>query len=213
MNPTKLLLISGSQQIPSMSWKLAKHLEQQWSQAHSGIEIDTLELARFPELLSHYGPDSVKDADLFKSKDNLLARLYESDAIVVIAPEWGGMLPPALTNLFLLSAYGSANGFPLAHKPALAIGLSASGGGANPITLLRAYAGKNSHLCWLPNHAVVQNVERFLSSPWTPRQNDRVSKVQARLDIGFSTLLIYAQQLRPVREQLSASLISQPYGQ
>jgi len=209
----KVLIISGSQQVPSNSWRLTKHLEKQWANASSGVQIDTMELARYPELLSHYGPESDQYESLYKSKDHILSRLYDADAVVIVTPEWGGMLPPALTNLFLMTAFGSASGFPLAHKPALAVGISASGGGANPITLLRAYAGKNSHLCWLPNHAIVQNIEQFLSSPWTPNQKDRISNVQARLDVGFNSLLAYSRQLKPVRSQLTEQLVSQPYGQ
>ncbi|MCJ8337054.1 MAG: hypothetical protein MJK10_01160 [Pseudomonadales bacterium] len=67
-------------------------------------------------------------------------------------------IPPALVNLLLLTASGSASGLPLGHKPAFAIGISASAGGSNPISLLKGYAAKNSHLTWLPLHAIIQNV-------------------------------------------------------
>ena len=135
---------------------------------------------------------------LANNKDEVLGQLYACDAVVFIVPEWGGMIPPALVNLLLLSANGSANGLPLGHKPAFAIGVSASGGGSNPISLLKGYAAKNSHLTWLPLHAIIQNVGDFLEQTWAPTLDNRYSQVQSRLLVGLKSLTIYSNQLASV---------------
>lgn len=108
-----------------------------------------------------------------EQKETLLSKLYACDAVVFVAPEWGGMIAPALVNLLLLTASGFASGFPLAHKPGFAVGVSASAGGSNPISLLKAYAAKNSHLAWLPFHAAVQSVEEFFVQEWQPNGSNR----------------------------------------
>ncbi len=150
---------------------------------------------------------------LANNKDEVLGQLYSCDAVVFIVPEWGGMIPPALVNLLLLSANGSANGLPLGHKPAFAIGVSASSGGSNPISLLKGYAAKNSHLTWLPLHAIIQNVEDFLKQTWTPTLENRYSQVQSRLLVGLRSLAIYSNQLASVRDELVVLSKEHPYGQ
>ena len=123
------------------------------------------------------------------------------------------MIAPALVNLLLFTANGSASGFPLAHKPAFAVRVSASAGGSNPISLLKAYAAKNSHLARLPFHAEVQNVEEFLVQDWQPNGSNRCKQVQSRLSVGIKSLLIYAKQLGEVREDLTALSDLHPFGQ
>ena len=207
----KICIVSGSQQLNSNSSKLAALFQ---TQLHS-MKVDTsiLNLAEYPSLLHHYGFETSDKPDLADDKTQVLSQLYEADGFVIISPEWGGMLPPALTNLLLLSANGSANGLPMAHKPAFAVGVSASAGGSNPISLLKAYSAKNSHLVWLPCHLVVQNVESFLATDWQPSGDSRVEQVQSRMDVGIQTLITYSRQLQPVRESLTLLSQTHPYGQ
>lgn len=114
------------------------------------------------------------------------------------------MLPPILHNTLLLTAYGSAGGFPLAHKPAFAIGVSASGGGHNPISLLKGYGAKNPHLVWLPFHLIINNIEEFLSALNVAGSNltSREFQLVSRLEIGIEALTLYAKQLSPIRNEL-----------
>lgn len=207
----KICIISGSQQVNSNSFKLATRFQTQLQ--FMEVDVDILNLADFPSLLHHYGFETIDKPELQQDKTKVLSQLFEADGFVIISPEWGGMLPPALTNLLLLSANGSANGFPMAHKPAFAVGVSASSGGSNPISLLKAYSAKNSHLVWLPCHLVVQNVEQFLLTKWSPDGNSRIEQVQSRMDMGLQTLVAYSNQLQPIREPLTALLQKHPYGQ
>ena len=125
------------------------------------------------------------------------------------------MIPPALVNLLLLTANGSANGLPLGHKPAFAVGVSASNGGSNTISLLKSYGAKNSHLVWLPLHAIITNVDSFLAQQWQPElhNDDRIAQLQSRLSVGINSLFVYAKQLAPVREELVALSKVHPFGQ
>jgi len=214
-----ILLISASQRDQSNSFKVAQHIKSNILETTPKLSSSILDLSKYRHLLDHYGfennsgLETNNDSLLANEKDEVLALLYSCDAVVFVTPEWGGMIPPALVNLLLLTANGSANGLPLGHKPAFAVGVSASGGGSNPVSLLKAYAAKNSHLTWLPLHAIVQNVEQFLEYPWSPDSIDRYSQVQSRLLVGIKSLVIYANQLAPLREELVSLSKVHPFGQ
>ena len=215
-----ILLVSSSQRDDSKSFAVAQYLQTNILNDMQGVESSILDLSRYPVLLDHYRETTDKggisrddSTSLINNKDTVLKQLYSCDAVVFITPEWGGMIPPALVNLLLLTANGSANGLPLGHKPAFAIGVSATGGGSNPISLLKGYAAKNSHLTWLPLHAIVQNVDDFLAQGWAPELDNRFSQVQSRLLVGLKSLTIYAKQLSGVREELVELSKVHPFGQ
>lgn len=213
-----ILVVSSSQRDESKSFDVAKYVQNNILNDMQDIDSSILDLSRYPFLLDHYGrvsEDTGRDnsATLASNKDDVLSQLYACDAVVFIAPEWGGMIPPALVNLLLLTANGSANGLPLGHKPAFAIGVSASSGGSNPISLLKGYAAKNSHLTWLPLHAIIQNVDDFLTQAWDPALDNRFSQVQSRLLVGLKSLTIYAKQLAGVRDELVVLSKVHPFGQ
>ena len=216
----KILIVSGSQRTDSKSAEIARFIQESELSGvknvlneQENVESSLLDLSKFPYLLDYYGDSRDNDEVLQASKKQVLAALYDCDGIVIISPEWGGMLPPALVNLFLLTANGSAGGLPLGHKPAFAIGVSASGGGNNPVSLMKAYTAKNSHLVWLPLHAIVQNVEDFLSHAWQPSEENRFTQVQSRIEVGLKSLLIYAKTLSDVRDELVNLSKVHPFGQ
>ena len=208
-----ILLVSSSQRDNSKSLEVSKYIQANLLNEMEGIKSSILNLSQYPFLLDHYGTGRDDLISLNNNKEEVLGRLYACDAVIFIVPEWGGMVPPALVNLLLLSANGSANGLPLGHKPAFAIGISASGGGSNPISLLKGYAAKNSHLTWLPLHAIIQNVDDFLKQAWAPTLDNRYSQVQSRLQVGLKSLTIYANQLACVRDELVKLSQKHPFGQ
>jgi len=208
-----ILLVSSSQRDNSKSFDVSRYLQTNILDGMEGIKSSILDLSLYPFLLDHYGSGRDDLAPLANNKDDVLKQLYACDAVIFIVPEWGGMIPPALVNLLLLSANGSANGLPLGHKPAFAVGVSASGGGSNPISLLKGYAAKNSHLTWLPLHAIIQNVDDFLAQAWAPTLDNRYSQVQSRLLVGLKSLSIYSNQLAAVRDELVVLSKVHPFGQ
>ncbi|MFY8351405.1 hypothetical protein AAEU29_12775 [Pseudoalteromonas sp. SSM20] len=58
--------------------------------------MDLIDLNQQCILLHHYEP--LDDPQLMYEKVQLLNRLYDCDGLMIIAPEWGGMLPPVLHN-------------------------------------------------------------------------------------------------------------------
>lgn len=207
-----ILIVSGSQRSCANSLLVSKYLKAHFFDEKDDLKTTILDLSQYPSLLNHYF-DNLNDDELLNAKEEVLSLLYQSDGIVFVAPEWGGMLPPALVNLFLLTANGSANGLPLGNKPAFAIGVSASEGGSNVIVQLKSVTAKNSHLVWLPLHAVIRNVDQFLSAKWLPSNESRITTVQHRLQTGLESLVIVARQLQPVREQLNTLSKLNPFGQ
>jgi len=208
-----ILIVSGSQRESSMSFEVAKYMQRNIIEPFDDVTSTILDLSSYPFLLDHYGIGREDKIALANEKEAVLQKMYNCDAVIVVAPEWGGMLPPALVNLFLLSANGSAGGLPFGHKPAFAVGISASGGGANPISLMKAYTAKNSHLAWLPLHAIIQNVNDFVIADWQPTLENRFSQIQSRLSVGIKSLVIYANQLSNVREELVELSKIHPFGQ
>jgi len=212
-NDVNILIISCSQRDESKSLELSKHIEEHIFKDNIDGSTTVLDLSLYPFLLDHYGKGRDDEELLAQNKKDVLSQLYACDGVVIVSPEWGGMIPPALVNLLLLSAYGSAGGLPLANKPAFVVGVSATGGGGNVITLLKAYSGKNSHLLWLPLHAVVQNVEEFLIKKWAPEENNRFGQVQSRIEVGLKSLLLYSEKLKEIRDELLPLSEKHPYGQ
>lgn len=208
-----ILIVSGSQREASMSFEVAQYIQRNIIEEFGELSSTILDLSHYPFLLDHYGAGREEKIALANEKEAVLKQMYKCDAIIFIAPEWGGMIPPALVNLFLLSANGSAGGLPFGHKPAFAVGISASGGGANPVSLMKAYTAKNSHLVWLPLHAIIQNVNDFVIADWQPTLENRFSQIQSRLFVGIKSLIIYANQLSNVREELVGLSKTHPFGQ
>ena len=208
-----ILIVSCSQRDESKSLELSKYIDKNIFHKKKESKSSILDLSLYPFLLNNYGKGRDDEVLLENNKTEVLNLLYACDGIVFVSPEWGGMIPPALVNLLLLSAYGSANGLPLANKPAFIVGVSASGGGGNVVSLLKAYSGKNSHLVWIPLHAIVQNVEEFLKKTWEPEVENRFSQVQSRLETGLDSLFLYTKKLKEVREELLPLSVKHPYGQ
>lgn len=118
--------------------------------------------------------------------------LRAADAVVVVSPEWHGMVPSGVKNLLLLA--GNAE---LAHKPGLAIGVSSGMGGAYPLAELRLTGTKNNHLVWIPEQVALRLVGSLLHGD---EPADRIDgEVRERLDYSLRVLLVYAKALQHVR--------------
>ena len=121
--------------------------------------------------------------------------LAASDAFIVIAPEWHGMVPAGLKNFFLM--WGNNE---LAHKPALIVAISSGVGGAYPVAELRMSSYKNNRICYIPEQLIIRNVERVLNEDGN---NDAESDAyyRERSRFALNMLCQYARALRSVREQ------------
>jgi NAD(P)H-dependent FMN reductase len=122
------------------------------------------------------------------------AQLMASDALVVISPEWHGMVPSALKNFFLYCGQKEVG-----HKPAFIITVSSGVGGSYPVDELRGSSYKNNRLLYLPEQVIIRHVGDFLLH--YPNSQDEIKKnLQGRLDYGLKILHEYAKALKVVRE-------------
>lgn len=187
----KVGIISGSHRINSQSKKIAHWIEKRFNSLSLTQRVYTLELATanipFWDEGMWNGEEKWKS---IWSKHSI--ELSTCDAFVIIAPEYGGMVPPALKNIFLLCSNQE-----LAHKPALIVGVSSGQSGSYPIVELRMSGFKNTRVCYLPDHMIIREAEKiFLSEePQNPGETD----VRARLDYFLRVLKEYAKALSSVR--------------
>jgi NAD(P)H-dependent FMN reductase len=192
--PLSLFIVSGSHRPESQSGKVARWIESALSA--QSIATDLLDLARDP---LPFWEEGVWDDTEFWKKHwwPVRDRLRAADALVVVVPEWGGMVPPALKNFLLL-----CSGKELGHKPGLIVGVSSGVSGTYPVAELRLSGTKNNRLCWIPDHVIVRHVEGVLNTPpGAPVEKDSSDDFnRRRLAQGLGALQAYARALQVVRE-------------
>ncbi len=202
----KVAIVSGSHRQPSQSIKVAKLIRRRIGERFAGAQAEIIDLGGNPYPLWDQG---IWDGD--PAWTERLAEpkriLNESDALVVVSPEWHGQVPSGLKNFFLL--FGPKE---LGHKPGMIVTLSASEGGSYPVAELRMSSYKNNRLCYIPEHVIIKHVESVLNDD--PAQNDaeRDTYLRGRIDWTLGILNEYAKALRPVRESGVTASPDFPFG-
>ena len=190
----KIAIISGSHRNPSQSEKIARYIETVLKDQFEDVEPFVFTLAGNPFPL---WDQSVWDGDeqwvqrLAPPKE----RFAQTDAFVIISPEWHGQVPAGLKNFFLLF-----NKFDLGHKPALIVAVSSGAGGAYPVAELRMSSYKNNRLCYIPEHMIIREVENVFNQ--NPKDNDERSDgfYKERLNWCLEILKGYGKALKSMRE-------------
>lgn len=201
----KLAVISGSHRNGSESGKVARYVQQQLTSAAEVSSTYVLDLADNP--LPLWDQEAWQPSEKWERLwSPISAELTASDAFVIVAPEWGGMVPAALKNFFLLCSKGE-----LAHKPALIVAVSASIGGSYPIAELRMSSYKNTYLCYIPDHVIVHHVRDLLNDPATAQSPDD-GRIRERFQYALGILLQYGKALQQVRESGAVNLTRYPFG-
>lgn len=191
MSDLRFALISGSTRIGSQSSKVAQFAATRLTARTPGTHVDVIDLATTPIESWHEGLWNGQPASpAWQATSTTLAA---ADALVIVAPEWNGMAPPALTNIFLMASNGE-----LAHKPALLVAVSAAVGGAYVIAELRVFGAKNTQVLYIPEHLIIRDVRNVLNGAEPASEAD--TRVRTRLDYGLGLLGAYARALRGVRE-------------
>ncbi len=190
-----IVLLSGSQRLRSQSAKVMSVAAQKL-QAMAGVnQVESIELAELQ--LPFWGEDLTREEQ--EAIAGFEQYLLNADALVFITPEWHGMVPAALKNVFLHYSGGQ-----LAHKPALIISVSAVDGGSYPVAELRSSSYKNSRVCYLPEHLIVRHVESIFNG----NDEDNDKRLQAylnrRMDYCLSLLIAYSNGLSQVRGDIDA---------
>ena len=136
----QVAIIVGSHRKDSQSAKIGRFLQAQF-ESLGDHSCWTCDLGKNP--LPMWDEEIGSDAAHWAPLDEVNTQLKAAEAIIVIAPEWHGMVPAALKNFFLV-----CDGNALGHKPALAVGVSVGPGGSYPISELRISSYKNNRMCY-----------------------------------------------------------------
>jgi NAD(P)H-dependent FMN reductase len=198
----KIAIISGSHRKRGASTWITTALGQLAAQHVSDCSTEQIDLTEVPLWDEGLWGDP-KEAPRWDGWQEIAERLLGSDGFIIVAPEYAGMVPPRLTNFLLL-----CSGREVGHKPALAVSVSSTRGGAYPITQLRAYGSKNNHLCWLPDHLIVRDAQDD-----GPPESLYGTGYTARYAVYCLKLLdSYATALKTVRATGCVDHGSYPYG-
>lgn len=200
----RFAVISGSHRPDSQSGKVARYVEGHLSTISADHQSFVLELGKTPLPLWEDGMWRA-DPKMVEPWKPISTELAQCDAAVVIAAEWGGMVPPALKNFFLFAADGC-----LYHKPAMLIGVSGSKNGAYPIAEMRMSSYKNVHIVYTPEHVIVRQAADMLNGPEAQSPDDAF--LRKRLDYGLRVLAEYATALKSVRDSGVLNRKEYPFG-
>ena len=197
-------IIVGSHRKDSQSAKIGRFLQAQ-IESLGGHTCWTCDLGKNP--LPMWDEEIGSGAAHWTPLTEVNEQLRAAEAIIVIAPEWHGMVPAALKNFFLVS-----DGAALAHKPALAVGVSVGPGGSYPVTELRISSYKNNRMCYLPEHLIVRNCMVVMNEDLRANDEGEHSYVSERSLYCVKQLLAYGDALAQVRASGTANLDPYPNG-
>jgi NAD(P)H-dependent FMN reductase len=186
----KILVISGSHRLNSQSDKVSIYISEALNS--KGMSSSVLSLSGNP--LPLWDEEGLKSSDSEFSKiwTPMSQAMSNSDAFVIVVPEWGGMVPSGLKNLLLLATKGE-----LSHKPALIVAVSAGINGAYPVSELRMSGYKNSRICFIPEHVIVRNVADVLNEDASSDPRD--TSIRERMNFSLELLISYSKALKEVR--------------
>ena len=179
----KIVIISGSNRRNSQSIRISNIIFQKLSFLNINVSLVNLEKENFPFWQDDYD-DLISPHKKAFEKTSLL--LKDAEGFIFVVPEWGGMVPSQVKNIFLLASNNE-----LSHKPGLIVSLSESMGGAYPVAELRTFSYKNTKICWIPEHVIIRKVKEFM-----PETDKRLN---SRIDYSCKMLVEYSKALKNVR--------------
>ena len=188
----KIAVISGSHRKNSQSNKISQYIIKELNSKLS-ISTHLISLSENPIPLMDEGffnPEDVKWKQIWKPISD---ELQSSDGIIIVSPEWHGMVPAGLKNLLLLCSVKE-----FAHKPGLIVSVSAGVSGAYPINELRTSGYKNSRICYIPEHIIVRDCAHVLNHDVPESPADEM--IRSRISYALNILAEYSKALKSVRE-------------
>ena len=190
----KIAIVSGSHRQPSQSHKVAVHIQNTLQDNPACSSADIIDLANNPYPLWE---ESIWDDDpvWLERLAPLRQQLKETDALVIISPEWHGQVPSGLKNFMLL-----VNRFDVGHKPALIVTVSNGDGGAYPVAELRMSSYKNNRICYIPEQVIIRNCESVLNDDPADNNESADSYFRERIEWALNILTAYGEALKPVRD-------------
>lgn len=205
-----ITLISGSHRENSESQRISDYLAKRLNalsktQNRSDLNTQSISLAQ--------NPLPLWDEELWSKKETKWNKLWapysetlkKADGLIIITPEWAGMVPPGLKNFFLLCTKGE-----LADKPALIVSVSAGMGGAYPVHELKTSSYKNSHLCYIPDHLILRNCGTLLKGDTPTDEAD--TYIRKRIDHSLNILICYTNAFQDIRKNGGIDRSQFPFG-
>lgn len=201
---TAITIISGSHRAKSQSRRVAGYLAERLAKPVAASSVEIIDLAGNPLPLWEESAWQ-KDSAHTKLWTPYAAKLRASAGLIIISPEWAGMVPPGLKNFLLHMSVED-----VAHKPALIVTVSAARGGAHPVNELRISGYKNNKMLYLPEHIIIRDVEKMLNGATPASKDDEY--IRGRIDYALQLLLAYANALPPVQSGFAEGDARYPYG-
>jgi NAD(P)H-dependent FMN reductase len=189
----KITIVSGSHRSASQSEKIGRYIESVFQSNHDRVEAFLYSLADNPLPLWE---ESIWESDETWAERlaPMKKQLDESDAFVIISPEWHGQVPAGLKNFFLMF-----NRFELGHKPALIVTVSSATGGTYPVAELRMNSTKNNRMCYIPEQVIIRNVEQVFNDEAENNDQEADGYYKARLNWCLEMLIGYGDALKAMR--------------
>ncbi len=200
----KYTIVSGSTRINSQSIKVSKYVKYILEDKLG----ETVYLLNLAQANLKFWDESFWNKNIEFDPNWTLAKkeLEESDAIIIVAPEWNGMIPPALKNFFHLAVKGE-----IKNKPGLIISVSSGPNGVYPITELRLNTYKNSFFCYIPHHVIIRYVGTVLND-LKVSENDDDKIIRERIEGSLKVLVEYARAFTSIRNSDAVKNFSFPFG-
>ena len=188
----KLAIISGSHRKNSQSEKISKYLIKELNLKFS-VSAYLLSLSENPIPLMDEDFFNPEDLNWKKVWQPISSELQSCDGVIIISPEWHGMVPAGLKNLLLLSSVKE-----FGHKPGLIVSVSAGISGSYPVNELRTSGFKNSRLCYIPEHIIIRDCTHVLN--FEAPENPADEAIRNRISYTLNILIEYSKALKLVRE-------------
>lgn len=186
----KCFILAGSHRREAQSLKVARYVEKVvTSEMKSEAHLYSLSGNPLPLWNEDYGgaPDELWDP--------ISAQLQAADALVVVTPEWSGMVTPGVKNFMLNCTAGE-----IGHKPGLIVTVSATRGGSYPVAELRMSSYKNNRINWIPEHVIVHHAESNFNAPdGAADLTKEDTLLRSRLRYALRVLAEYSKALAQVR--------------
>jgi NAD(P)H-dependent FMN reductase len=191
----KTTIIVGSHRNESQSTKVGEYIGHILSETYPTDEQYIFNLKNNPLPLWSEDKWEEGETEIKKLWKPISQELKTADSFIIISPEWSGMVPAGLKNFFLMCDKQE-----LAHKPALIISVSASRGGRYPIAELRMSSYKNTRICYIPDHVIIEHVNDVLNDTKIDESNKSDFYIKQRLNYSLNILHTYATAFVQIRE-------------
>lgn len=198
----KIAIVTGSHRAEAQSERVGKYIQAELQRG--GVETALVSLSKNP--LPLWDESVWSGAPEWKEKwGPISTELKSSDALVVVCPEWAGMVPPGLKNFFLLCSTAD-----IGHKPGLIVAVTSGVSGTYPVAELRSSSFKNNRLVYIPDHVIVRDVENMLQGDQPSSDHD--TQIRARITYSLAMLQEYSKALATVRASGKVNTKDFPYG-